>query len=46
MWFREDLSIPEENNPNDGDRDEDGRVWTFYTGPGWRPIEQFIDGMQ
>lgn len=46
MWFREDLSIPEENNPSDEDRDEDGRVWTFYTGPGWRPIEQFIDDRQ
>lgn len=43
MWFREDLSIPEENNPSQEDRDEDGRVWTFYTGPGWRPIEQFVE---
>lgn len=43
MWFREDLRIPEENNPSSADRDEWGRVWTEYTGPGWRPISQFVD---
>lgn len=43
MWFREDLRIPEIDNPSSADKDEDGMVWTDYTGPGWRPISQFVD---
>lgn len=43
MWFREDLSIPNEHEPNKDDRDEDGKTYFDYAGPGWRPIEHFID---
>lgn len=43
FWFREDLSIPNVLEPTDADRDESGRVWTYYTGQGWRPIDHYID---
>lgn len=40
LWFREDLTVTP-NTPTD--KDKYGKVWTDYTGPGWRPIEQFQD---
>lgn len=43
IWFREDLSIPNEHEPNKDDRDEDGKTYYDYGGPGWRPITHFIE---
>lgn len=42
-WFREDLSVMM-STPETETADKYGRVWTEYSGPGWRPIEQYIDG--
>lgn len=44
-WYREDLSIPSEISPSEEDRDKYGKVWTDYTGPGWRPVQHYIDDM-
>lgn len=41
-WFREDLSVFK-GTPEEETRDEWGKVWTDYTGPGWRPISYFIE---
>lgn len=44
MWFREDLGVTNETPKlEDWPVDEDLRDWTYYTGPGWRPITHFID---
>lgn len=39
-WFREDLSVFA-STPDD--KDDYGKIWTDYTGAGWRPIEQLAD---
>lgn len=43
IWYREDLTIPNEHEPNKDDRDDDGKTYFDYGGPGWRPIEHFIE---
>lgn len=43
FWFREDLSVTKAT-PDPEEADKYGRVWTDYTGPGWRPIEHYMDG--
>lgn len=39
-WFREDLSVFP-STPTD--KDEYGKIWTDYTGAGWRPIADLAD---
>lgn len=42
-WFREDLSVSNETPILEGwETDDFKHYWTYYTGPGWRPIEHFI----
>lgn len=39
-WFREDLSVFP-STPTQ--KDEFDHIWTDYTGPGWRPVEDLND---
>lgn len=41
-WFREDLSVLK-GTPEEETRDEYGKIWTDYTGPGWRPVTDLIE---
>lgn len=43
MWFREKADVTA-TTPTEDDRDEHNKTWVDYSGPGWMPIQKFIDG--
>lgn len=40
QWYREDLSVMP-STPDE--KDDFGKIWTDYTGPGWRPVMDLAD---